>query len=223
MVDFYNQTLRDAAEFKLMINFHGATKPTGLSRTYPNEMTREGIYGLEQGLRAWARHNTILPFTRFLAGHADYTPLNFSTRHGETTWSHQLASLIVFTSPLMVYAEHPQKILDNPACDFIKKLPTTWDETSVLPFSKIGKIAGFARRKNSCWYIGILNCYEKRQIRLKLNFLDSCKYTLTHYKDVPCNNNAYDIEKKIVQKNNTLTIDLSSGGGYAAALIPSNE
>jgi alpha-glucosidase len=220
MVKFYNETLDDAAEYNLMINYHGSNKPTGLSRTYPNEMTREGIYGLEQPLWSWARHNTILPFTRFLAGHADYTPLSFTKRKGDTTWSHQLASLIVFTSPLMVYAEHPEKILNNPACDLIKKLPTTWDETAVLPFSEIGEIAGFARRKGSSWYIGILNSYNKKQIRLKLSFLDKGKYTLTHFKDMPDNHNAYDIEKKVVRNNDTINFEVKSGGGYAAILIP---
>ncbi len=220
MVNFYNQTLQDAADYNLMVNFHGSNKPTGLNRTYPNEMTREGIYGLERGLRAWARHNTILPFTRFLAGHADYTPLSFSERKGETTWSHQLATLIVFTSPLMVYAEHPRNILDNPACNFIKNMPTVWDETIVLPFSEIGKKAAFARRKNKCWYIGILNGYEKNEVKLKLNFLDQKQYSLTQFKDVSEQSNAYSQDKTKTDRNETLIIKLNKGGGYAAVLSP---
>ncbi len=108
-IDLYRAILKDAAEQQLMVDFHGANKPTGEPRTWPNEMTREGIRGLEyRRTPAWAEHNTTLPFTRFLAGHADYTPLVFGERRKDTTWAHQIATLVVFTSPVMIYGANPQ-------------------------------------------------------------------------------------------------------------------
>src|SRR5260221_9464341 len=93
-----------------------------------------------------ARHNTTLPFTRFLAGPADYTPVLFGERRRETSWAHQIATAVVFTSPLMIYGAHPKNILENPAVDIIKSIPSVWDETRVLSMSEIGELAAFARR-----------------------------------------------------------------------------
>ena len=147
VVDLYPLLLREAALRRIMLDFHGANKPTGESRTWPNEMGREGVYGLEhKGMKEWSRHNATLPFTRFLAGHADYTPVHFGDRRRETSWAHQVATAAVMTSPLLVYAAHPRSILSNPAVDMIKSIPSVWDETIVLPPSEIGEIAVFARR-----------------------------------------------------------------------------
>jgi alpha-glucosidase len=105
VVELYQACLREAAESKLLMNFHGANKPTGESRTWPNELTREAVKGMEASkLQERARHNPTIPFTRLLAGHADYTPVHFGARRGDTTWTHQLASAAIFTSPLMTYA-----------------------------------------------------------------------------------------------------------------------
>jgi alpha-glucosidase len=124
IIDLYQTLLRSSAEHKIMIEFHGANKPAGESRTWPNEMTREAIRGLEnRSMSLRSVHNTTLPFTRFLAGHADYTPVHFGERRRETSWAHQVATAIVFTSPLMIYGAHPQHILDNPARDLIKPFP----------------------------------------------------------------------------------------------------
>src|SRR5207253_110778 len=112
----------------LLVNFHGANKPTGGSRTWPNELTREAVAGMEsRGPRAV--HDATLPFTRFLAGAADCTPVLFTARRGDTSWAHQLATAVVFTSPLLTYAANPQALLANPAVDIIKSIPSTWDET----------------------------------------------------------------------------------------------
>ncbi|MGC4232895.1 MAG: glycoside hydrolase family 97 catalytic domain-containing protein, partial [Niabella sp.] len=97
IINFYQSALKDAAKYKLMINFHGANKPTGETKTYPNEMTREGVRGLEFR-PPYHPHNTIIPFTRYLAGHADYTPIHFGDRLGEATWAYSIATAIVFTS-----------------------------------------------------------------------------------------------------------------------------
>ncbi|HXI62394.1 MAG TPA: glycoside hydrolase family 97 catalytic domain-containing protein, partial [Pyrinomonadaceae bacterium] len=139
IIDVYQALLRSSAEHKIMVEFHGANKPAGESRTWPNEMSREAIRGLEyRSMSLRSVHNTTLPFTRFLAGHADYTPVHFGERRRETSWAHQIASAIVFTSPLMIYGAHPQHILDNPAAELIKTIPSVWDETIVLPQSEIG-------------------------------------------------------------------------------------
>ena len=100
VIDLYQAILHDAAESHLLVDFHGANKPTGESRTWPNELTREGVYGLEHRAQIWARHNTTLPFTRYLAGHGDYTPVVFGDRRRETSWPHQIATAAIFTSPL---------------------------------------------------------------------------------------------------------------------------
>src|SRR5262249_34944522 len=134
MIDRYQSILREAAAQEIMVDFHGATKPTGESRTWPNELTREAVTGLEhRSMPEWSRHNTTLPFSRFLAGGADYTPVVFGDRRKETSWAHQIATAAVFTSPLLVYGAHPQSLLDNPAVDIIKSLPSVWAETIVLP------------------------------------------------------------------------------------------
>ena len=171
VIDLYQAILRDTAEFHLLVDFHGANKPTGESRTWPNELTREGVYGLEHRAQTWARHNTTLPFTRYLAGHGDFTPVVFGDRRRETSWPHQIATAAIFTSPLLVYGANPKSLLENPAVDLIKALPSTWDETIVLPGSRIGELAGFARRKGDEWFIAVLNGPEARTLRVDLKFL----------------------------------------------------
>ena len=151
-VNWYEETLRDAAARKLMIDFHGANKPVGLERTWPNEITRESIRGHEYQILRYRRtlppsHDTILPFTRFVIGPGDYTPTVFNPKELRGyTWPRELAQAIVFTSPFLCYADHPTNYLNNPAVDVMKAIPSTWDETVVLPGSEIGKCAAFARR-----------------------------------------------------------------------------
>ncbi|MBE9914715.1 hypothetical protein G8C92_11790 [Paenibacillus donghaensis] len=216
-VNFYRDTLEDAAEYKLMINFHGANKPTGLSRTYPHEVSREGIYGLENW-NPWAEHNTTLPFTRFLAGHADYTPMHFTGRLGDTTWSHQLATTITFTSPQLVFAEHPETILKNPAVEFIKSIPSVWDETIVLPGSKIGEVSAFARRQGTTWYVAVLNNTTARDMDVNLSFLGEGMYQASIYGDKPGEQAAYDMAEKSVAKQDRFNVKLNAGGGFVAKL-----
>src|SRR5439155_21300661 len=136
-----------------------------------NEMTREAIRGMEyRSMETRAVHNTTLPFTRFLAGHADYTPVHFGERRRETSWPHQIATAIVFTSSVMIYGANPKSIMDNPAADLIKSIPAVWDETVVPSGSEIGEVAMFARRKGATWFVGILNGSNARKIKLPLSF-----------------------------------------------------
>src|SRR5262245_64341871 len=137
----YLVLLRETAENKMLVNFHGANKPTGEPRTWPNEMVREAVKGMEASkLQGRARHDATLPFTRFLAGHADYTPVHFGPRRGDTTWAHQVATAAVFTAPLLTYASHPKTLLEHPASAMIKSIPAAWDETVVLSSSEIGEV-----------------------------------------------------------------------------------
>lgn len=221
IIDFYQNALRDAAKCQLMLDFHGANKPTGESRTFPNEMTREAIRGLENQ-PPWATFNTILPFTRYLAGHADFTPVHFGKRIGETSWAHQIASAIVFTSPLLVYGADPKSMLENPFVDLIKSIPSTWDETIVLPQSAIGELALFARRKGDTWFIAALNGTTARQVKIKLSFLSKGKYKAIIAKDEKTDQHTAIKEELILSNNKYLTVNLNAAGGFVALLSKTN-
>ena len=221
IIDLYQALLRGSAEHKIMVEFHGANKPAGESRTWPNEMTREAIRGLEyRSMNLRSVHNTTLPFTRFLAGHADYTPMHFGERRRETSWAHQIASAIVFTSPLMIYGAHPQHILDNPAAELIKTIPSTWDETTVLPQSEIGELAGFARRNGSVWFVGVMNGLTGRTIHVPLRFLAAKKYRAAIVRDEMDNPAALRIDDASMVRGESLTIRMRAGGGFVARFDP---
>ncbi len=216
-IDLYQAILKDAAEQQLMVDFHGANKPTGEPRTWPNEMTREAVRGLEyRRTPAWAEHNTTLPFTRFLAGHADYTPLVFGERRKDTTWAHQIATLVVFTSPVMIYGANPKSVLENPARDLIRTIPSVWDETVVLPPSAVGELAVFARRSGERWFVGVLNGPGPRTLELSLSFLGKGKYRATLARDKGEDGGALDLEEREAGRNDTLQIPLRAGGGFVA-------
>jgi len=216
-IDLYQAILGDAAEQQLLVNFHGANKPTGEARTWPNEMTREGVRGLEyRRTPAWAEHNATLPFTRFLAGQADYTPLVFGERRKDTTWAHQIATLVVFTSPVMVYGANPQSVLENPARDLIRTIPSVWDETVVLPPSAVGELAAFARRSGDQWFVGVLNGPGARSLELSLGFLGKGKYRATLARDKGEDGGALEIEEREAARNDTLALSLRAGGGFVA-------
>lgn len=183
-VEFDTRLLQNAARRRLLVNLHGCHKPTGESRTYPNEITREGVRGIElnriaaayvQEMRRKGRpadphryvpggenqpipasHNAALPFTRGVLGAADYTPVAF-TLPGDTTPAHQLAMALMLDSPLLTVAENPAVLAADPrfsaARELLSRLPTVWDETRVLPASRIGRRALIARRKGKVWYV----------------------------------------------------------------------
>jgi alpha-glucosidase len=220
VVELYEAALRDAAEFHLMVDFHGVNKPAGESRTWPNEMTREGIYGLEhRGSIDWARHNTTLPFTRMLAGHADYTPVHFGDRRRETSWAHQIATAAAATSPLLVYAAHPKNLLANPAVEMIKSIPSVWDETIVLPVSEIGKIAALARRDGDRWFLAILNGSEARTIRVPITFLGTGSYRALLVRDQKDDAAAVKLEATTTTRDDSIDIDLRAGGGFVGRFV----
>lgn len=222
VLSFYQAALKDAAKLHLMLDFHGADKPTGQSRTWPNEMSREGIRGLENKT-SWPKHNVTLPFTRYLAGHGDYTPFSFRQNLIKgTTLTHQLATVLTFTSPFMCLAVNPEELLALPVKDMIVSMPTTWDETIVLPPSEIGQISVYARRKGTTWYLAAVNGEDVKDLEINLSFLGKSHYRTTvmeDYKDTP--EKALATNKKYTGTNK-ITVSLQSGGGFVARFTRSN-
>jgi len=221
VIDLYQSLLKEAAELHLLLDFHGANKPTGLSRMWPNELTREAVKGMEASkMEGRATHDVTLPFTRFLAGPAEYTPMIFSARRANTTWAHQIASPAIFSTPLLSYAANPSNILANPCCEMIKSIPATWDETIVLPPSEIGEVAVFARRVGGSWFLAVMNGPAQQKFKVPLSFLGSGDYDTLLVRD-----DAQGIasQKKLdspLTRRHSLTIDLHAGGGFLARFRP---
>jgi len=223
VIDLYTTLLSEAAKHRVMVNFHGANKPAGESRTWPNELIREGVRGMEsKRLEARARHNTTLPFTRYLAGHGDYTPVLFGARRGDTTWAHQVATAAIFNEPLLTYGAHPTNILSNPALPMIKSIPPVWDETIVLAPSEIGELAAFARRRGKDWFLAVLNGPERRHASIPLTFLPGGKYEAMIVRDEPDEPAAVKLEKSTFRQKDSVKLDLAAGGGFIARLSASD-
>jgi len=225
-VNWYDETLRDAAARHLMIDFHGANKPVGRERTWPNEMTRESIRGHEYQILRYRRtlppsHDTILPFTRYIIGPGDYTPTVFNPKELRGyTWARELAQAIAFTSPFLCYADHPTNYLNNPALDVMKAIPPTWDETIVLPGSDIGKCAAFARRNGTTWFIGVINGGENTTLDFPLEFLGRGNYQMIQLGDVPDRGDAWQREEKIVMRKDRVNLTIRPSGGCVIELNP---
>lgn len=218
IVDFYQAALKEAAGYHLLMDFHGANKPTGENRTWPNELTREAIRGMENQ-PPWAQGNTTLPFTRYLAGPADFTPVHFGNRLGEVSWAHQVATMVVFTSPFMCLGADPQSILDNPSKQIIQSIPSTWDETIVLPQSKIGELALFLRRKGETWYLAALNgLNESKTINVNLSFLKKGQYAFSIVKDDPKIQANVVLEDTELSASQSIEIVMNASGGYLAKI-----
>jgi alpha-glucosidase len=215
VIDLYQAILKDAADAHLLVNFHGANKPAGESRTWPNEITREGIYGLEhRTAKEWATFNATMPFVRMLAGHADYTPVVFGERRKETSWAHQIATAAVLTSPLLVYGGHPASLLSNPAADVIKSIPSVWDETRVLPPSEIGELAMFARRRGDVWFVAALNGPAARTETIDPDFLSGGAYRATIVRDRMDNDAAVEVESVPARRGQPLRMAMRGAGGF---------
>lgn len=220
---FYRDCLRLGAEWKIMVNFHGANKPAGEPRTWPNELSREGVRGLEHN--KWdtlaPSHYATLPFTRFLAGHGDFTPTTLQADFLKgTTVAQQLAGAIVFTSPILCWADKPELYLACPAIDLIRTLPTVWDETRVLAGSRIGELAVFARRSGQDWYVAALNGGAARDYTPDLSFLRGA-YRADSFCDQPGDPLGFEVRRAVpVDAKTKLTLRLSAGGGFVVRLKP---
>jgi alpha-glucosidase len=221
VIDDYQAMLKEAAERRLLLNFHGANKPTGESRTWPNELTREGVKGMEASrLQDRATHDATLPFTRMLAGHAEYTPVVFGQRRANTTFAHQIATAAIFSTPLLTYGSHPSNLLASPCLDMIKSIPATWDETIVLEPSEIGKLVVFARRSGDTWFLVALNGVEEKRIKVPLSFLPRGDLRTTLVVDKPDDTATQKTLETPLRLRNSFTFDLRPGGGFIARFEP---
>ncbi len=240
MVDFYRRVLEKAAAHHLMIDFHGAYKPDGIRRTYPNLITREAVMGLEYSkwtARTNPVHNTTLPFTRMLAGPLDYTPGGFRNRNRDQftphnfkpmvlgTRAHELALFVVFESPFEMVADDPEAYKGQRDFDFIRTAPAIWDETRVLEGRPMEFIS-IARRHGHDWFVGSITNWDRRELEIPLNFLGAGAYVAEIYADAP--DVAKDathtsFEKRPVNRSTILKVQLGSGGGNAIWIHPAGE
>jgi alpha-glucosidase len=163
-------------------------------------------------MEAWAAFNATFPFVRMLAGHADYTPVVFGDRRRETSWAHQIASAAILTSPLLVYGGHPASLLANPAVEMIKSIPSTWDETRVLPPSEIGELALFARRSGDVWFVAAMNGPAARAVTLDLSFLPAAPHSALIVRDTLDDAASVEVETRRITGN--LEILMRPAGGF---------
>lgn len=235
MVKIQEEILQKAAAHHLEIQFHGAFKPTGLSRTYPNESTREGTLNYENdkwGNLITADDDINVIFTRALAGPADYHLGGFrampeasfkvqATRpHVLGTRCHMLAMYVVLENHMSMVCDEPQAYEGQPGFEFLKTVPTVWDET-VVPGAAVGEWVSIARRKGTDWYMGVINNSKERSVTIPLNFLPAGNYRATIYRDavdVATNPNHLIKEEKTLTAADSMTINLSSGGGEVIRL-----
>ena len=238
MVNFYERVAKEAAKRHLLVDFHGAYKPTGLYRTYPHVVTSEGVLGLEQS--KWSDlaspdNAVTFPFMRMLAGPVDYTPgamLNatkadfkpvFSRPMSQGTRCQQLAMYVVFESPLQMLADSPSNYRREPeSLAFLSAVPTVWDETKVLS-AKVGEYIVTARRSGREWYVGALTNWTARDLEIELSWLGSGAFNADVYRDGPNADRAgvdYVREQRPVAANERLKISLAPGGGFVARIVP---
>ena len=217
VIDLYETILNETAAYKLICIFHGANKPTGLWRTWPNAVIYESVKGMEASkLLDRATHETTIPFTRMLAGPADYSVCHFGSRRQNTTWVHQVATAAIFSAPVITYASTPAHIIENPCVEMIKNIPSVWDETRVLPPSEIGEIAVYAQRKGTTWFLSAINGLQPKAIKIPLTFLGKGKYAAWVLRDNPADPASVKIAGEIAKSIDVLNIELVAGGGYMA-------
>lgn len=216
------EILEEAARHCLMVNFHGSPKPAGESRTWPNEMTREGIRGLEYN--KWNQplspaHYSRVLFNRCLAGHADFTPVALLPSGRKATGPvFQLATGVLMTSPLMVLAELPETYCVSPFRQFLEDLPSVWDDTRVVEGSKIGGAAGLIRRAGAEWWIAVINPGPETTITVSLGFLSPGEYQASIWRDGKGEDPV--AEARRVDRSDSLGFLLPTGGGGVATLRP---
>ncbi|QEE50867.1 glycoside hydrolase family 97 protein [Flavobacterium alkalisoli] len=232
-VNYYRYVLKKAAEYGLAVNFHEPIKDTGERRTYPNMMAREGSRGMEYN--AWSEgnppsHETILPFTRLLSGPMDFTPgiLDVEVKQGypgkrvHTTAAKQLALYVTIYSPIEMLADLPENYEGNPAFQFLKDVPTDWDDTKVLN-GEIGEYITTARKdiKSADWYLGSITNEKARDLEVNLDFLDAdAQYEAQIYADAEGTDETHNPDKVSITKQNVtakdkLTLKLGASGGAA--------
>jgi len=237
MVQFYHHVAKEAAKRKMVIDFHGAYKPVGLRRTYPNVLTREALIEFEYN--GWTSHDTpkhhnLLPYIRMVAGPMDYIP--YTTHNaiwknyrpvgdmpmGQGTRAHSMALFVVLESPMQMLPDSPSDYYKEHECtDFISGIPTEWDDLRVL-HAKIGEHTVVARKHGENRYIGAITDWKARSFELDLSFLDESNYQIEYIEDgLNADTRAIDYVKKSkpVTRTDTIKINLAPGGGWIAKVM----
>lgn len=240
VVNFYHRVAKLAAKHHLLVNFHGAYKPAGLSRTWPNLITREGVLGNEY--TKWSdlitpEHKVTVPFTRGILGDMDFTPGSWVNATVENfkieddnptpmsmgTRCNQLAMMVLYESALQVLCDSPHNYRKSPqGLDFLKIVPTTWDETKVLN-EEMANYITVARRAGDDWYLGGMTDNDERTLNISFDFLDDKKYKLTIWKDAEDSHNFPEklVKEEIeITKSDLMSVYLAKGGGFAMQLEP---
>lgn len=236
MVNSYEQIARECANLELLVDFHGAFKPSGLRRIYPNVMNYEGVLGNENN--KWSEeitpeHTVTIPFIRMAAGPMDFTPgaminknhkdfsISFTRPMSMGTRAHQVAMYIVYEAPLQMMCESPSIYYkEQETVDFITQIPTVWEETKVLHGS-VGNYIVVARKKSNKWYIGGMTDEDARELPIDLSFLGDGNFSMEVFADGSnVDKYAEDYKKEVVEvnKNSKVTAKMASGGGWSAII-----
>ncbi len=239
MVNYYERIAREAARRKMLVNFHGAYKPTGMNRKYPNIINHEAVRGLEYNkfdpVGTTPGYAATIPFVRMLAGYMDYTPGAMTNAQAEDyktifrrpmsqgTRAHQLALYVMLFAPLQMLSDAPYRYEAEPeVLDLLRRIPETWDETVPMA-GEIGRYAALARRKGEVWYVAALEGGEGRRLDLGLSFLTEGRYRVELFRDGP---NAHRLgedyvrEERLLTARDVLSVDLAPGGGAVAVVRP---
>ena len=238
VVNFYERMAATAAKYHLFIDFHGAYKPTGLSRTYPNVLNYEGVFGLEQckwvdSKTDMVTYEVTIPFIRMLAGPMDFTQgamrnaaywcyvPSWNEPMSQGTRCRQLAEYMVFDAPFAMLCDAPTAYMQEPECtEFIAKVPTVWDETRILD-GRVGEFIVSAKRKGDTWYIGAITDWNARTVEIDLKSLGISSGTVTMFIDGPnAHRKGIDYRKKTlaVPADGKLKVELAPGGGTAIVI-----
>ncbi|MCB0635073.1 MAG: glycoside hydrolase family 97 protein [Lewinella sp.] len=236
MVSSYERIARECARLELLVDFHGAFKPSGLRRVYPNIINYEGVKGNENN--KWSaditpEHNVTIPFIRMAAGPMDFTPgamvnrqevnfaISFERPMSLGTRAHQVAMYVIYEAPLQMLCESPSRYYqEQETVDFIVRIPTIWDETIVL-HGAVGDYIALARRKGDQWYLGAMTDWTPRSLDLDLSFLGDGAYRMEIFQDgINAGRYAEDYQQREeeVDRTSTVTAELAPGGGWAAIL-----
>lgn len=238
MVKFYRHAAETAAKYHLMLDFHGAFKPAGLQRTFPNVVNFEGVYGLENAKWGKAfekdlvKYEVTIPFVRLVAGPSDYTQGamrnatkdNFRYVNSEAmsqgTRCRQLAQYVIFDAPLTMLCDSPSNYMKEPEClKYIAGVPTTWDETKALE-GKAGEYVAMARRKGETWYVGAMTDWNAREITLDLSFIEGSPVMEIFRDGANAHRAARDFKQEwtVLPADGRITVKMAPGGGWAAVI-----
>jgi alpha-glucosidase len=238
MVQFYESVARKSAEHQMVVNFHGAYKPSGLRRKYPNVLTREALIEFEYN--GWTdyvspEHHNLLPYIRMFTGPMDYIPATTrnSTKDsfrksgnypmGQGTRAHSMALFVILNSPMTMLPDSPSDYYREKECtDFLARIPVEWDETRLLK-GTMGKYTILARRAGDEWFVGAITDWSARTFTLPADFLDSIAYQVDIISDgMNADTRAEDYKRSTdsIRKGDHVEIDLVSGGGWVARFYP---